>query len=221
MRCSLLPGGWLGFPLQFLLCVGCAWLLLTGPSAAQGAVPSAGGASGFELCHTLADAAARLRCYEDHTPEARGAADPQQPNLEGDWRLLLTPNPQGGQDAVSIVHTADITRSDLGLAGIMFRCSDGALEGLLVVTSPFPPSAHPTVAIDVKGERTEYAAKIVRPGALLLLPADVVKLAAGPWQEATELSVTVVDKQGLIRGIIPLKGLRVALQVLRLNCPAQ
>ena len=30
----------------------------------------------------------------------------------GGWRLLRTPNPYGGADAVSITHTAELARSD-------------------------------------------------------------------------------------------------------------
>ncbi len=37
--------------------------------------------------------------------------------LPGGWRLVKTPDPSGGPDAVSVLHAADTTKSDLNFAG--------------------------------------------------------------------------------------------------------
>ena len=41
---------------------------------------------------------------------------------------MRTRNPHGGADAVSIMHTADTSKSDLDLAGLMIRCREGGTE---------------------------------------------------------------------------------------------
>jgi hypothetical protein len=205
--------------LRLVVCGG--WLVSVAPVAAQD--PSGEGSAGmaFERCSKLTDDQARLRCFESQTnePLVGDAAHPGQ-GLEGGWRLLRTPNPRGGRDAVSIVQIADFTRSDLDLAGLMFRCGESAVEALLVVITPFPPTAHPTVTIDVDDKTMHYDAKVVPPGALLLLPPSAAILAAGPWQQAKELAVTIGDGQHVIHGTVPLTGLGAALIVLQSNCPA-
>ena len=60
--------------------------------------------------------------------------------LSGGWRFVRTPNPRGGADAISIMHIADLTRSDLDLAGLTIRCSKGGTELVVVLLRPLPPS---------------------------------------------------------------------------------
>jgi hypothetical protein len=62
-------------------------------------------------------------------------------------------------------------------------------------------------------------AKVVPPGASILLPREAATLANGPWQSAAEVSVRIVEEGHSIRGIVPLKGLSAAVQVLAANCP--
>src|SRR5208282_1565839 len=67
----------------------------------------------LEHCRVLTDDAARLRCYEATTKPSPNAALQALGPGAGTWRLVRTPNPTGGPQAVSIMQTADIARSDL------------------------------------------------------------------------------------------------------------
>src|ERR1700687_3487569 len=88
----------------------------TDPADATGSGPE----RGLERCRTIPDTALRLRCFEDATspPATKTPATPDG------WKLIRTPRPQGGGEAVSIIHTPDLMRSDPDLAGLMFRCGD-------------------------------------------------------------------------------------------------
>ena len=203
-------------PLMALLLAWCGgWTLAPNLAAAQDVEQGSPGMT-MQRCLTIGDEAARLRCYEDQVVEA--PTGDQRQSLAGGWRLLRTPNPRGGKDAVSVFKVAELSQSDVGLAGLMFRCGPSGIEALLVVITPFPPSAHPTVTIDLNGTKSRYDANVVSPGALLLLPAEVAAFAAGPWREARELAVTIEDPQHAIRGAVMLNGLGSALVVLRSNC---
>lgn len=188
------------------------------------AAAQAPGPGSFERCRAMTEDAARLRCYESATSKPAPKTSPQTPASDtGSWRLVRTHNPKGGQDAVSIMQTADITKSDLDLAGLMLRCSEGGPEVLVVLLTPLPPRARPKVTLTAAGQRTDFTATIVPPGALLLLPKDASELASGPWRTGTTLSVQIDTTQGepaLIQGLIPLSGLGGALPVLLANCPS-
>lgn len=68
------------------------------------------------------------------TPEVQG---PPNSELTGGWHFVRTRNPYGGVDAISIMHTADTSRSDLDLAGLMIRCSKGGTEVAVVLLRPY------------------------------------------------------------------------------------
>jgi hypothetical protein len=191
----------------------------------------------FEHCRTIADDAARLRCYEDVTSQPPAALPSQSPVAapsqapaasssqasstgSGNWRLVRTPNPGGGPDAVSIMQTADITKSDLDLAGLMLRCGQTGMEVLIVLVEPLPPRAHPQVSVSTGGAALNLPATVVPPGALVLLPQDASALASGPWQKAAQLTVHVDDSSEQVSGVIPLAGLADALPKLLANCPS-
>ncbi len=151
-------------------------------------------------------------------------ATAEEPQISG-WRLLQTANPHGGADAVSVSHTADTTRSDLDLAGLMLRCHersahDRSAEIVIVVVTPFQPSAHPSVTIAAAGKDWHFDAQVVSPGAELLLPSQATDLAAGPWQSIDELAVKVSSSNRSFSGVIPIEGLSGALAKLAANCPA-
>src|ERR1700733_1660109 len=77
------------------------------------------------------------------------------PNAAEAWRLLRTADPRGGNDHASMSAIADMTRSDLDLAGLMLQCDAGrhdsavaaqnptGAEGVIVAVTPFPPRAKP------------------------------------------------------------------------------
>jgi hypothetical protein len=135
------------------------------------------------------------------------------------WRLLRTANPRGGAEAVSMIHTADITRSDPDLAGLMLRCGEHGAEVAIVVVTPFPPRAQPDVTVGADGKEWRFTARVVPPGAELLLPAEATSLAAGPWQSTRELVVKVSSPEQSFRGVVSIDGLAAALATLAANCP--
>jgi hypothetical protein len=154
-------------------------------------------------------------------PAAPAFSDTQYPKLSGGWYLLRSANPRGGPDAVSVSHTADGSRSDLDLAGLMLRCGDhGAAEVVVVAVTPLPPRARPDVFIHADGKQWQFSADVVPPGAELLLPADAAILAAGPWQLVHELEVQVRSPEQSFGGVVPIDGLSDALATLKANCPA-
>ena len=152
---------------------------------------------------------------------ASAAADTQHPKLPSGWHLLRTANPRGGPDAVSMSHTADINRSDLDLAGMMLRCGENGVEVIIVVVTPFSPHARPDVSIGTASKEWRFSAHIVPPGAQLLLPAEAMRLATGPWQLAPELAVKVASQEQSFGGVIPIEGIGEAFATLVANCPAQ
>jgi len=190
-------------------------------SAARGAGQSHGPDSTFERCRTITDHAAQLRCYEEAISEPPADSSQRSTTVSATWHLVRTTDPHGGRDTVSIIKAADISRSDLDLAGLVLRCHDGAIEVLLVLIEPLPPRAQPKVTVEAAGRRTEFNARVVSPGALVLLPSEATKLAAGPWQAAPELSITVAANPISIRGVISLAGLAAALPALQANCPLE
>jgi hypothetical protein len=173
---------------------------------------------GFEHCRTITNDAERLRCYEAATAKR---SDPAGANVAGTWRLVRTPNPATGESAISIMQTADISRSDLDLAGLMVRCAEATTEVLVVLVRPLPPRAQPKVTVAAAGHTVELTASVVAPGLMLLLPPQANALAAGAWQAAPDLTITVADESAPIRGVIPLGGLGTALRELRANCLAR
>jgi hypothetical protein len=186
-----------------------------------------GSNANFELCRAITDDATRLRCFASAT---RGHATNSVsrslgPNA-GAWRLVRTPNPAGGPDAVSIMQTADTAKSDLDLAGLALRCRDGGVEVLVVLVSALSARAHPKVVITAPGTKMDFIATIAPPGASLLLPSAASDLASGPWTAVGELDVRIETEQtdgtpSLVRGVIPVTGLREALSSLRASCPSQ
>jgi hypothetical protein len=171
----------------------------------------------LEGCRAIQDSAARLRCFENATSNLSGSRPSGTSGSMEGWRLVRTPNPTGGKDAVSVMHTADPLRSDQDLAGLIIRCGGAGNEVLIALISPFPPRARPHVVLGISPLRVE--ANVIPPGAAILLPGEASALASGPWQSLDELPVQITEDGTAIRGVIPLKGLPAALQALRANCP--
>jgi hypothetical protein len=137
----------------------------------------------------------------------------------GAWHLLRTANPHGGADAVSMSHTADVTRSDPDLAGLMLRCGEIGAGVVIVVISAFPPRAQPSVTIGPEGKEWRFETHVLPPGAELLLPAQATALAMAPWQSAHELTVKISSPEQSFGGVIAIDGLGTALATLTANCP--
>jgi hypothetical protein len=139
----------------------------------------------------------------------------------GAWRLVRTPNPRGGPDAVSIMQTADAARSDIDLVGLTLRCSDTGFDVLVVFLKPFPPRTHPNVKLTTGGATVHLEATVIPPGTAILLPAEAGTMVKGPWQSSLELALEVNDDSTATRGVISLAGLGPALSLLASNCPSR
>jgi hypothetical protein len=156
------------------------------------------------------------RCRTNQAMFDRAAAP--VPSVGGTWRLLRTPDPAGGRNAISIMQIADVTRSDLGFAGMMLRCGEVAPEILIVLVEPLPPRAHPKVMIAAGSVPVQFTATVLPPGVLILMPPEATALAEGPWQNSPELAIAVSHERDSIRGVIVLVGFSAAWQTLKTNC---
>ena len=177
-------------------------------------------AEAFARCRTIADDKARLRCFES---AAEAPAPPAAPSMQpaGPWRLIRSPNPRGGADAVAVMRTADMAQSDLGFAGLMLRCGENAVEIVVVMTEPFPPRSRARVKILAGGQELQFDASVVPPFSALALPPEVTVLADGVWQSLPRLSIEVDHDHTPIHGTVALTGLGSALALLRSSCPAR
>lgn len=172
--------------------------------------------SDLRRCLAITDSAARLRCLET----AAASRQKQPPEGAGAWRLLRTPDPRGGPDAVSIMHTADMLRSDPDFAGLMLRCAEDGIDVLVIVVAPHPPRARPQVKFGPPGHETIYQATVVPPFTALLLPKDATSLVSGlGGTPAADLSIEINDESPVVRGTVALAGLRPALEGLKASCP--
>jgi hypothetical protein len=141
--------------------------------------------------------------------------------LEGGWRLVRTKNPSGGADAVSVMHVADSTRSDMGLAGLNLQCGQPGVDVTLVTLEQMRKDERPKVKLAIGSSRREFEAAVQASGALLL-PQSATEFAMRDWQNSAELSVEIeTNKTAAIRGIIPITGFLTALKTLNANCLAR
>ena len=115
--------------------------------------------------------------------KAGGAERALSSELAGGWHLVRTHNPNGGADAISIMHTADTSRSDLDLAGLMIRCSETSAEVVIVLVRALPFRARPHVALGKPGNETQFEATVAPPGTAVLLPNGRDNL--GEWAVAS------------------------------------
>ena len=141
--------------------------------------------------------------------------------LTGGWRFVRTPNPQGGPDAISIMHTADTSRSDLELAGLMIRCSSSGTEAVVVLLRAFSLRARPHVSFGKPGHETQFEATIAPPGTAILIPGHARTLVSGAWQNQKDLFIRVIDGQTTIAGVVALAGLQTAFKTLEMSCGSQ
>ena len=126
------------------------------------------------------------------TPVKRRCRRALSSELAGGWRLVRTHNPNGGADAISIMHTADTSRSDLDLAGLMIRCSETSAEVVIVLLPALPFRARPHVTFGKPGNETQFEATVAPPGTAVLLPRDATTLVSGPWQALEDLFIRIM-----------------------------
>ncbi len=141
---------------------------------------------------------------------------PENRAMPSGWRLLRSGNPDA--PIMSASRTADATRSDLDLAGLILRCSDKGIETLIVVVTPFPPRTRPVVTLTANNREWTFDAEVVTPGTQLLLPIDASILASGPSRAASELGVKISLQERHFGGVIPTQGIGQALASLAAVC---
>jgi hypothetical protein len=172
-------------------------------------------------CLPIIDDSARLDCIKSAATSPQPQSQPLPPST-GDWRWVRTPDPRGGPDAVSIMHTADMSQSDSGLAGLILRCAQGGIEVLVIVVAPLPPRAHPRIRFGSPGKQQLLDAQVVPPFTALLLPREAPSIVAAlDASGAKALAIDVDSEHGPIRGIVALAGLRPDLERLSANCPSR
>ena len=136
------------------------------------------------------------------------------------WHLVRTPGPQTIGDIVSIMRTADLTRSDPDFAGLAIRCRPKAgLQVAFVVITPFHPRSHPKVAIMTGRTPIHFQADVIPPGSMIALPDEAEVLAKGLWQSSKELTVDIEGDEAKIHGVVSLEGLSAAIAQLQASCP--
>jgi hypothetical protein len=155
------------------------------------------------------------------TNRASGAEPGPSPESAGGWRFVRTRNPQGGADAISIMHTADTSRSDLDLAGLMVRCAERGTEAVIVVIRAFPLRARPYVLLGKPGNEVHFDATVAPPGTSILISGDATGLVNSSWHAQSDLFIRVEDGPVTIRGVVSLAGLQTAFEVLATSCSSQ
>jgi hypothetical protein len=133
------------------------------------------------------------------------------------WQLIRSRNPEGGNDAVSIVRAADTSRSDLELVGLMVRCGEKEAQVLVAVLSALPASSRPLVRFGIPADQADFQATIAAPGTLVLLPDDATKMLSERWQ-SKDLLVRIDNSGSVISGLIKLAGFSAAFDKLKSAC---
>lgn len=193
--------------------------LLIGVPAVAAEPP--GIAEGFAKCKVIGDDQARLDCLKKLLAAPSSDKPPSEAVVDR-WPLIVTPPPPsgGGREAVSILRTADTSRSDPDLAGLMIRCQDKpGLQVLLALVRPLPPRAKRSVVVSPMATPTIIHAEVSPLGTGIVLPVEPSMFTTGQWRDLKELAVLVQDPEGDIRGVIPLDGLTPALAKLSARCP--
>lgn len=150
--------------------------------------------------------------------QARDAEQRPSSELTRGWHIVRTNNPQTDTNSISIMHTADTSRSDLDFAGLMIRCSDDHPEVVIVVIRPFPLHARLHVVFGKLGNETQFEATVAPPGTAIVIPTDATALITKSWQSLNDLLIQVGDGQAAIRGVVILTGLQAAFNELVASC---
>jgi hypothetical protein len=113
----------------------------------------------FDRCKIITEDKARLRCLQAIVGVDGKKAAPR--TSQDPWRLLRTPDPRGGREAVSITRPADTQRSDPDFVGLMIRCGETTdIEVLVALLRPLSLRAHPNIVIAYGGNHAELSASV-------------------------------------------------------------
>ena len=182
----------------------------------RGSLPPNSARHGMQNCVPGINAEERQRCDEAVSDQLKASS--QVAVLDGGWRLVKTTDPGSTSETVSAMRTVDTARSDINLAGLSLRCAPGGMQVVLILPSSLPRAHQPRVTLTAGANRNEFDASVTPGGGALLLPPAASSLAAGNWQNASELSIEIATNTNPIRGIVPIAGLSSALQSLSANC---
>jgi hypothetical protein len=158
----------------------------------------------------------RQRCDEEASQQVNALS--QTTSLADGWRLVRTKNPSSSAEAMSVMHVAQTTKSDLALAGLSLRCSGNGIEVVLIMLEPLPRGSHPSVTVTMGSSKVQFEASATQRGEALLLPPSAASLAAGEWQNAGELGIEIATEPAPIKGTMPIRGLSGALRALSPYC---
>ena len=174
----------------------------------------------FEQCKVIADDQLRLDCLKKLLSPLPPTASSNAASSPDSWPLVVTHRPAGARDAVAIMRTADTTRSDPDLAGLMIRCEEKpGFEVLLALVRPFPPRTQREVVVGTGAAQSVLHAQVSSLGTGLILPVEASMFTTGPWRGLKELAVVIKDPEIEIHGVIPLDGLAPAMTKLSARCP--
>jgi hypothetical protein len=175
---------------------------------------------GFEACKAIPGDQARLDCLKKLLPESSTDASSTEDGAAA-WRLIRTSGPNAAADALAIMRTADTSRSDSDLAGLMIRCREKpGLEVVLALVRPLPPRSKRDVVVNSGTTEAVLHAESSSAGTAVVLPIDATAFTTGPFRELKRLSVRINDPEGEIRGVVPLDGVGPAIVRLSTNCPS-
>jgi hypothetical protein len=202
---------------SILLVLRAALLGFVGSAAvfAQGADVS----QDFEKCKVISDDQTRLNCLKKLIPSPHSEA--AATTTHESWRLVRTPNPKGGPEAVAVMRMADTAQSDPDLAGLMIRCAETpGPEVLLALVRPVPPRTKTDVIVALGTTQSVLHAQASAAGTALILPIEAATFTTGPWRGLKDLAVTIKHPEAEIRGTIPLDGAASAIAKLLASCPS-
>ena len=118
------------------------------------------------------------------------------------------------------MRTADTSRSDLDLAGLMIRCNSGHAELAIVLLRAFPLRANPLVTFGQAGHVRQFKAAIGAPGTAVVISGDPKSNIGDAWQSEADLFIRVVDGPTSVSGVVALAGLQSAFEALMASCAA-
>jgi hypothetical protein len=195
-------------------------ILVYAPGAGLGNEPP------FDRCRSIADSSARLRCYDaagSATEPTTGQKEPAARNSPtiGSWRLVRTPDPRGGPEAISIMRSADPLNSESEFVGLMLRCGHPDIQVLSIVIPPLPPRSRPIVTVGSGPDAQEVVGQVTPPGAAILLPGHISAKARVQWPRLNRIEFTVSHESGKFRGAVELTDFSAALEALTRACASR
>ena len=164
---------------------------------------------------------AKAVCHSLQLGEACRAPLIKVAGAPSSWKFTRTQGSKEGESFAAIMKTADTALSDPDFAGLIVRCGPkGKIDVLLAIIRPYPPRSHPQVTVKAAGSSSPqtFEASLAAAGAAVLLPEEVGALPGGVWQTTPQLTVTVKENDSEIKGVIELKGLQQAYNMLLTSC---